>query len=84
MNTPSQQDSDLGQAAGRPDASCSAFSDSDRLTWLIRENADSLIDPSWARFGEDPQKAVRERIDKHMISRPNGQSAADLNRKPQV
>jgi hypothetical protein len=50
---------------------CSAFSDSERLSWLIRENAYSLIDPSWAREGEDPQAVVRERIDKHMIHRPN-------------
>jgi hypothetical protein len=43
------------------------FSDSDRLSWLIRENSRELIDPSWARDGEDPQLAVRERIDRHMI-----------------
>jgi hypothetical protein len=41
------------------------FSDSKRLSWLIRENAYGLIDPSWAGE-EDPQTAVRERIDQHM------------------
>ncbi len=57
--------------------SCSAFSDAERLTWLIHENAYSLIDPSWAKPEEDPQQVVRKRIDKHMIRRPAQPSNQD-------
>ena len=41
------------------------FTDTERLTWLIKENAYSLIAPGWLA-GREAQQAVRARIDKHM------------------
>ena len=42
------------------------YTDTKRLTWLIKTNSYGLIDPGWALAGREAQQAVRARIDKHM------------------
>ena len=47
------------------------FSDTERLSWLIRENAYGLLDPELVDEDQDIQVVVRERIDLCMRQRPS-------------
>ena len=40
--------------------------DTERLTWLIKEGAYGFLDPFFVEDGKDKQQFVREQIDKAM------------------